>query len=100
MRQLQAMRLVSLVSTNTGVMLNLVTNDTQKVVDAATFFHHGEGSHANFISSIILNPSNFTIRTDERRIVAILKNHVSLQNSCFGGEFRLKFDILECSRIV
>lgn len=36
------MRLVSLVSTNTGVMLNLVTNDTQKVVDAATYFHFGE----------------------------------------------------------
>ena len=76
------MRLVSLVSTNTGVMLNLVTNDTQKVVDAFTFFHHGEGSHTNFINSIILNPSNFTlfsISTDERKIVVILPNRVTLE---------------------
>lgn len=37
--KLQEMRLASLVNTNTGIMLNLVTNDTQKIVDAATFFH-------------------------------------------------------------
>jgi hypothetical protein len=30
------------VNTNTGIMLNLVTNDTQKIVDAAMFFHNGE----------------------------------------------------------
>ncbi|KAG0577462.1 hypothetical protein KC19_5G158000 [Ceratodon purpureus] len=37
--KLQEMRLASLVNTNTGIMLNLVTNDTQKILDAATFFH-------------------------------------------------------------
>ncbi|KAG0612580.1 hypothetical protein M758_6G039100 [Ceratodon purpureus] len=37
--KLQEMRLASLVNTNTGIMLNLVTNDTQKIVDAAMFFH-------------------------------------------------------------
>jgi hypothetical protein len=42
------MRLASLVNTNTGVMLNLVTNDTQKIVDAATFFHFGKCKRTTF----------------------------------------------------
>lgn len=40
--QMQEMRLASLVNTNTGIMLNLVTNDTQKILDAAMFFHFGK----------------------------------------------------------
>ncbi|XP_024398184.1 uncharacterized protein [Physcomitrium patens] len=37
--KIQEMSLASLSNTNTGIMLNLVTNDTQKILDAATFFH-------------------------------------------------------------
>ena len=41
MLQILRTKFVSLIGANSGEMLNLVTNDTQKLVDAATFFHHG-----------------------------------------------------------
>ncbi|MCO5568700.1 hypothetical protein L7F22_022399 [Adiantum nelumboides] len=38
-RKLLSIKLFSLVGTNTGFLLNLVTNDSQKLLDAATNFH-------------------------------------------------------------
>lgn len=42
------LRLVATAGTTSGQMLNLITNDTQKLVDALTYFHYGElpGSRA------------------------------------------------------
>ena len=41
MLQILRTKFVSLTGANSGQMLNLVTNDTQKLVDAATYFHFG-----------------------------------------------------------
>ena len=41
MLQILRTKFVSLTGANSGEMLNLVTNDTQKLVDAATYFHFG-----------------------------------------------------------
>ena len=36
------MRAVALSDVTSGRMLNLITNDTQKILDAYTYFHCGE----------------------------------------------------------
>lgn len=36
------LRLVATAGTTSGQMLNLITNDTQKLVDALTYFHYGK----------------------------------------------------------
>jgi hypothetical protein len=40
------MRTAALVGTNSGNMLNLVTNDTQKILDASMYAHFGKTTFA------------------------------------------------------
>jgi len=42
------MRTVALVGTNSGNMLNLVTNDTQKILDASMYAHFGKTTFSTF----------------------------------------------------
>ncbi|KAH7277454.1 hypothetical protein KP509_39G052600 [Ceratopteris richardii] len=83
-------QLASLVGTDSGFMLNLVTNDTQKLLDAATFFNFVWFALVELITVSVLAIIEIGVSAVPGVIVAFLTQPLQFWMARFGARLRMK----------